>query len=282
MNIQEAQQGTSWELGLRSFLAARDALDEPRCLDAQRLNDVLSRIRPHLAPTAEHIADAAVPKATEIEAAIEALAGPLEDSRNRGALVNPWAAAGLKRAEVRNAAVLATLWTPNSGGAAAKAFLNAFLRRLQLSPAATLPTRDQLQAGYIVRTEHCPLGAASERVDITIEGETFLLGIEVKIGAREGPRQLERYVNALNERATARRKQASIVFLAPFAPSEQVAPQAWLTQVTPATWGDVAAAARTVVPKRRCDRNFNHQLIDSFASHVAPFRKSFKSRKAKR
>ncbi len=40
-----------------------------------------------------------------------------------------------------------------------------------------LHTLAELAAGYTVRAEHCPTGVQSDRVDLTIEGTDFLVGI---------------------------------------------------------------------------------------------------------
>lgn len=120
-----------------------------------------------------------------------AFAAPLESHRER-LRHNPWNMARLGRYEVRNAAVLAQLWDPVLSGPSARRFLRSYLARLA-DPAGQLPTPDQLARPFRIRTEHCPTGNRSERVDITIEGEDFLLGIDVKIDAGEGHEQLVRY-----------------------------------------------------------------------------------------
>lgn len=191
------------------------------------------------------------------------LAPALAEVRSAGLIMNPWTVAGLKRAEVRNAAVLASLWAPAQGGAMATAFLDAFLRRIE-TPDHLLPATAQLARGYAVRTEHCPVGEASERVDLTIEGVDFLLGIEVKIDAGEGERQLDRYVSSVERWSELSGKPASVIFLAPF-PSPTLG-------VLSASWSDVIAAARAVLPRKQRDFGFNHHLVDSFARHAAQFR----------
>jgi hypothetical protein len=192
------------------------------------------------------------------------LAPALAEVRSAGLIMNPWTVAGLKRAEVRNAAVLASLWSPLQGGALAIAFLDAFLRRIE-TPDHPLPATARLAKGYAVRTEHCPIGEASERVDLTIEGEDFLIGIEVKIDAGEGEKQLERYVSSIEHWGDMRRKPAHVVFLAPFSSRTP--------GVLSASWSDVIAAARAVLPRQQPDFGFNHHLVDSFARHAAQFRR---------
>jgi hypothetical protein len=209
-----------------------------------------------------------------MQEALASLSEPLAKSRAEGSFINPWTAAGLKRGEVRNAAVLATLWTPPTAGTAASEFLNAFLRRLDARSDQPLPTLASLKRGYVVRTEHSPLGESSERVDLTLEGEAFLIGIEVKIDALEGPNQLERYARSLSERGRGLGKQPFLIFLAPFPPREGLKQVLGLPQPILADWRDVAAAARSSLPARQAERSFTHQLIERFAAHVATFQRN--------
>ena len=168
---------------------------------------------------------------------------------------NPWALAGLKRVEVRNAATLAGLWRSSIVGTA---FLDAFLRRINVKER--LPERTVLEQGYGVRIEDCPLGLASDRVDITIEGRRFLVGIEVKIGAGLGPRQLERYVETIRTRAGRDRRWAVVML----APRPDTRPD-----VVPARWHDVAAAAEQIAEQFPADHHA--WLVSQFGAHVGTF-----------
>lgn len=182
--------------------------------------------------------------------------------RERAARPNPWTAAGLKRDEVRNTAALALLWDERRSGSAAREFLTAFLNRV--SPTSSpLPLSEIFGGDYDVRVEDTPLGLASERVDLTIESDGAVLGIEVKIGAGLGEAQLERYVETIRRRAASTGRHHRVLFLAPFGPS--------MPEVVSASWNDVVAAARTVLP-RTSARNFTHHLIDGFVEHVATWK----------
>ena len=182
--------------------------------------------------------------------------------RERAACPNPWTAAGLKRDEVRNTAALALLWDERRSGSAARDFLTAFLVRV--SPAeAPLPIGEVLGGTYEVRVEDTPLGLASERVDLTIESDGAVLGIEVKIGAGLGEAQLERYVETIRRRAAGTGRRHGVLFLAPFGSS--------VPEVVSASWDDVVGAARTALPKASA-RNFTHHLIGSFVEHVATWK----------
>ncbi|MDF2603051.1 PD-(D/E)XK nuclease family protein [Sphingomonas sp.] len=184
---------------------------------------------------------------------------PLERLRTSGAMINPWTVAGVGQKEVRNSAVLATLWSPQQCGTLGRAFLDAFCRRID-DPKGVLPTSEELSANYAVRTEHCPVGVMSERVDITIEGPSFVLGIEVKINAGEGPEQLRRYVSSVQRWARQRGgKKAAVVFLAPYPPSERA--------VLHATWRDLMVAGRNVLLLGEGTPTMHSFLLEAFVRH---------------
>lgn len=199
---------------------------------------------------------------TAFASVLTEIGGHLRAARSEGSTIDPWAIAGIGRKEVQNAAVLARLWTQAIGGDIAVDFLDAYLRRIEERSGVALPSRAQLDAGYHVDVENCPLGAASERVDITVECAGFMIGIEVKIDSGLGPAQLERYTHAIATRARLAGKVPVVLFLAPY-PVDAPA-------VVPTTWSDVAAAGRSLSPPRS-ERSFNIQLIERFAAHVARF-----------
>lgn len=265
-NLTEAMEN-GWAEGLMKFV---ERVPKPEgwqsAVNPQRLLEFISLARPllHAAPTAvERQSKGAAPDTGRLASALEALSPALMVARGAAGFANPWTLAGLGRFEVRNAAVLAALWSPSVAGYTAVRFLDAFLRRLP--PDLGLPTQAELSKPYVVRTEHCAAGTATERVDITIEGEAFVLGVEVKIDAGEGPDQLGRYVATIAKWGRARSRRPSVVLLASFAPSRG--------DVFGATWADVVAAARSIMPRRRRDYRYTHHLIDSFALHAARFRK---------
>lgn len=194
-----------------------------------------------------------------------AIRDPMQAVRASGAMINPWMLAGLGRREVRNAAVLAGLWNPAMAGAGAVLFLDAFLRRVERANKIRLPDHAALSQGYVILTEDCAVGQASERIDLTIEGPDYLIGIEVKIDAGEGQAQLPRYRTALAARATSRGPvdgglTSYLIFLAPRAPS--------IDDVPVASWRDVAEAARLSAGDRA---TFFAQLLGAFADHVEHF-----------
>ncbi|MDK2767903.1 MAG: PD-(D/E)XK nuclease family protein [Sphingomonas sp.] len=246
---------------LRGFLSAWRS-HAPERAQVKRMDAFLSAYRQHRPPPPIVVARPKLDPA-RLGSFLTAAQPPLEQLRASGTMINPWGVAGVGRKEVRNSAVLATLWSPQQCGALGRAFLEAFCRRIN-DPAGLLPTSEELAASYSVRTEHCPVGAVSERVDITIEGPSFVLGIEVKIDAAEGPEQLRRYVGSVQRWGKQRGgKKAAVVFLAPFYPSEQ--------GVLRATWRDVMHAGRDVLRLRAGAPTTHSFLLETFVRHCIEF-----------
>lgn len=138
---------------------------------------------------------------------------PMAEAR-AAAFTNPWAAAGLGSDEVRISSVLASLWDERKYGDEARAFLARFLSTSEREGDDAI----SLIGDYRIQTEHCLNGAIKDRVDITVETKSAIIGIEVKIYAFERDEQLPDYVAAISKRAELmRRKQAKVVFLSPYA-----------------------------------------------------------------
>lgn len=176
-----------------------------------------------------------------------------------GGGVNPWAITGVKNNEVRNAAALAGLWSLDFGGITSRNFLAKYL-----SGALTaVEWQRELEAGYNVTAEVCPMGDRSERVDLVIETSRHLVGIEIKIAAGLGEAQLERYVASIIQRGALSDRRAHVLLLAPF--------KSHLDAVSSTSWREVAKAAEAVVPRARDQRTFTEHFIASFAVHVRNF-----------
>lgn len=189
-----------------------------------------------------------------------ALRGPLAAIRAGGGLFNPWIVAGLKTDERRNAAVLAALLSPLQTGDAGYRFVDALFRRIE-TPTQRLPGMAALTRGYRLRIEDCPLGQASERIDLTIDGDGFLVGIEVKINAGEGHDQFARYRRTIARRAADDRVAGHVILLA--------RRRMTVKGMIAAAWSDVAVAARTAAahdPDTAIARALN-----DFAAHVGMF-----------
>jgi hypothetical protein len=195
-----------------------------------------------------------------LETALQSLRAPLARARSAGAFLNVWSAAGLKRDEVRNTAVLASLLDPQSYPEAGPDFLWAFLQRATHSGTASLLQEAEVRRGYTVRTEEYPLGQADSRVDLSIEGHNFLLMIEVKIDADEGTAQLSRYDDVLRKKARALGKRPALIYLSPRPPRNLPA------ETIHATWTDIVFAARQV---SRMSISANRSLVGALLLHFA-------------
>jgi hypothetical protein len=204
-----------------------------------------------------------------LEQTLSGIGEPLAAARADGNRLNPWVLAGLKRSEVRNAAVLASLWRSELSGMAASRFLNAFLRQVERRSGIPLPSEAQLKSGYRVRTEHCLAGERSERIDLTVEGRDFIIGFEIKIDAAEGEAQLQRYADALAERSNVRRSSAFLIFLAPF-PHRGLVANSELVPIADANWHDLKCAADEISAAGGY-YHFANDLVGSFAEHATTF-----------
>ena len=194
---------------------------------------------------------------------LPALSTALRDLPLGGAFINPWTVAGMKRREVRNAAVLAALWTRSQVGEVGPAFRGEFFARCRSREEQSLPDQNELRLGYRVRIENCPGPDGSDRVDLVIETAGHLVGIEIKIDAREGCDQLARYVEAIGRNAGQLKKEARVIFLAPCAASRD--------DVIAADWSTIRVAAAAALPGRRSEYNISHHLVAQFARHVRVF-----------
>ena len=252
-DINDQQLVPRLEAFLSSWRAAGDT-DEP----SDRLRTFFSEFAA-LRPRTQATAGLRQVDPNRLASFFSAIREPLARKREAGGMLNPWSAARLGHNEVRNAAVLSTLWSPQICGDAGIRFLEAFCRQLH-DPGGLLPTAAELREGYFVRREHCPLLDASERVDITIEGSSFVLGIEVKIRAGEGEAQLARYSSSVRRWGRQRGKRSMVVFLAPYSRGED--------DVIEARWQHVVRAIRATYPVRQGDRTAQHYLFNSFADHL--------------
>ena len=173
---------------------------------------------------------------------------------NRGGGINIWNAAGLGTDERRNVAVLARLWMRSSLGDVATQFLSAFLQRVEGAENISI------EGGYHVHTEFLPMSDAAHRVDLVIETESTIIGLEAKIRAPADKVQLARYDRELKERA--RQKGTSLlIYLGPRLLENSCA--------CAVTWSAVAAAAREVA--QSADGN-TRRLLRDFADHILTFR----------
>lgn len=209
---------------------------------ADRLNGYFAQALPLIrAAQASQPRPRSVP-AARLAAIFSQARDPLE--RLQGATCsNVWSTAGLGADEVRICSVLAKLWDWHHYGHEGRNFL---ARCLTILGAERAPSDDELRQGYRVQTEHCPNGDHADRVDITVETDRSIIGIEVKIHAGEGKRQLARYIETISQRAQLmRRRNPQVVLLSPRRPADLQSSASWLTWRQVADAADIADAAST-------------------------------------
>lgn len=228
--------------------------DKLTTANLQQLFDTLAPLR-----AKAHPAVRPAPSATALVQAFDELKAPMARERARGGLLNPWKIAGLKRNELRNAAVLAGLWSWDFGGVTSRSFIASYLSRA----IPEIAWDEELTPGYRIRTELCPMNDRTDRVDLVIETAAHLVAIEVKIDAGLGREQLERYLVAMNGLAHLTHRTPHVILLAPFS-SE-------MPGVRSTSWRDIAVAARAVAGRRSRDRDVIQQLITRFADHIIDF-----------
>lgn len=226
-----------------------------------RLRDFLSAAAPQLRRSADIGSDRPAPH--HVDAAtfgkfLRQLREPLERYRSTGHAVNVWSVAGLSRNEVRNTAVLAELLRHERLGEPARAFLAAIIGKAR-SAEPGFPDIST-DSNYRVSTEVCPFGDRATRIDLVIETERYLLGVEVKIDADEQPDQLKRYAVVLNDRAKVDGKSHALVFLSRRPPSNLPLNAAQIT------WLDIHHAAQTVAQELGTTQAA--WLLRSFADHA--------------
>lgn len=123
---------------------------------------------------------------------LSSMSTPLEAVHTSAWNFDPWEVAGLGRDEVRNTSVLAWLLNPRGSHGMGSEVLQNLLSYIN-KQKSHFP--DSAGNFCNVRTEICPNGDLSDRLDIEIDAANFYLIIEVKIGAIEGNEQLSRYAH---------------------------------------------------------------------------------------
>lgn len=178
---------------------------------------------------------------------------------------NPWRMAGIGRYEVRNSAVLGNLFDRAVSPVAGPSFLAHFLDIVRLANNATNLPAIVATSEYRIFIEHCPTGRQTERVDLTIEGEHFLIGIEIKIDAGEGPNQLDRYLEVIRERAALRNHTSwHVIYLSP-------RPSGRKGDVLESSWAHIGRAAEQTGRELEGSNFRAAWLLHCFADHVRDF-----------
>ena len=190
---------------------------------------------------------------------LQSLNGAVARDRDSGGRMNVWAEAGLKRNEVRTAAVLKWLLdrrgTHGFGGAVLRALLSHLKTRGDSVPVL------EANEKYWISLEHCALSDRSNRIDIAIELATAIIFIELKIDAQEGREQIERYLRVANQRSLALRKRPYVLFLTRGASHANAS-------VVNLTWTDVSKAIREAVDAKQARDAMPGQVLLQFARHI--------------
>ena len=182
--------------------------------------------------------------------------------KQRGVEINVWQQAGLKRDEVRNTAVLAWWLDCYGSHALGNQLLKTMLSTLPISEK--LPTLDEIE-DYWVRVESLPLGETENRIDIEIKGKNFLIFIEVKINAREGDKQLERYYNLLHEKADLYGLEKRVLIYL----TRNSAPRITIDDCICLSWNNLTLAIGKI--KLPAQALFSQRLLHQFCQHIQSF-----------
>ena len=204
----------------------------------------------------------AAPSASALSALFEAYQAPSQALALSGVLSDPWAAAGLRRDEVRNASTLSWFLDPR-GHPNGRALLDALLR-LVGKRVTDIP--EQAAWSCTVSVETCPDGDRRSRVDIQIDDPRFFIIIEVKTDAGEQPEQVARYCE-LASKLTSGARPFAIIFLTVDGREPSTAGH-WADRVLPVSWQHLANVMRSVARQAQPIPQF---LATSYASHISGF-----------
>jgi len=116
-----------------------------------------------------------------------------------------------------------------------------------------------------VHVESCASGERRSRIDIEIEGEKFLLFIEVKVFAGETNNQLERYLQIAETKAGNR--PWGIIYLTPRGKKASIQHE----KLLPLSWNDVAEVFQGHANTNLPIQSYSRQLISQFSKHVSTF-----------
>jgi hypothetical protein len=201
---------------------------------------------------------------------------PLGNSaRQQGDLINVWTIAGLGEVELRNASVLAWLFSANSSHGRGASIFQAFMKRLKQHHEGPFPNVGQfpissdITGHYFVYKEKTYPDSTESRVDIVVDGTDFIVILEVKINAPEGDEQMRKYLELAEAKAGAVGKQYCVIFLSRERASDLSSTVSLnANRLLTATWADVAKAIEDVV---KAGANFSDLVLKQFAAHVRGF-----------
>lgn len=201
----------------------------------------------------------------------------LQKSRSTGEFSNVWRAAGLKRDEVRNSAVLAWLLDQHGDHSQGNKILWDVLcminYKIELSSIKNInfPKPEAVEKPYWTRVESCPFGERESRVDIEIGGDGFLLFIEVKIDAPMTGNQLDRYIEIGNIKS--KNRPWGVVLLTPeddpFSKYEVSETAKNHTNMVSLSWNDLSVIlekyAKKLIP------SFSHHMVLQYSKYIKSF-----------
>lgn len=210
--------------------------------------------------------EAAPPDIQTLTTLLTSMAAPMHAARASAWNFDPWEVASLGRDEVRNSSVLAWLLNPRGSHGFGDALLQHLLNHLAQQhsgfPTATGPYCH-------VRTEQTPNGERSERVDLEIDAAAFYLLIEVKIGAPEGPEQLNRY--GAVAQAIAGRRPWAILYLTPGKTGYKTG-SSFPTHIHPLSWRKLAQMIEQAMPPASVSPTTSwhatHHAVVCFIQHI--------------
>jgi hypothetical protein len=181
-----------------------------------------------------------------------------------GDMINVWEVAGLKRNELRNAAVLAWLFDPHeTHGCGADIFLG-FLRLIEARKGKSRLSTS-IGNNYVVLREAYLLDNMESRVDVAIEGSCLVI-IEAKIDAVPDKQQILDYLSIAERRA--RNRPYCVILLAPAHPIFGIDNQYFVT----ATWNDVSETIEGLVRQNApSSSGFGDRVLKQFARYIRKF-----------
>lgn len=195
-------------------------------------------------------------------------------ARSSGAFVNVWEVAGLGCDELRNSRVLAWFLSQRAEHGLGNSLMAALVKRCrELAGAETGAFPSVINDGrYTTIIESCPFGEKESRVDIELDGDEFLLFVEVKINAPETGNQLDRYVALARKKSNGR--PWGVVFLTPTgkSPNENKSTEGLAlncNELLCMSWNEVSKVFFNVAD--RLDAGLVKSLLVQYASFVKKF-----------
>lgn len=177
--------------------------------------------------------------------------------------VNVWRVAGLKRDEIRNAAVLGWVLDARQGHGYGSRVLSALLSRLRRRQKGSFPVPAAVDGPYSVARECYSFGDMLNRVDLMIDTQDSVIVIEVKISAAERPNQIRDYLRVACHRAINLGKANNcVIYLTPGGISAGVIDPHLIL----CGWKDVAHAIHSVI-ERDERASFNGRTLSQLAAH---------------